>query len=233
LKYAKHYHNLDKLQPVLSKMENKKPVFVSYLGNSNCSLVKEDGYERIWPEILTAELNCFFQSQYTFGTVMGLAGQSWAKVLKERATVLDHLPADLMVVYCGMRINFAKKYEAYLSDLEEILNVCSEKATVLTVTSIPMLTLDSENHRLKNEIWETPEHLQKHTATRELLIDKLKLPCVDLYNIWKEMHESDEIESTDFFERSDSAHPAVLGQFMVARTIRKAFAPRCESVWGY
>lgn len=231
MRYEQHYHHLDKLQPVISRLQNKEPVFISYIGNSNCALVKEDGYHRIWAEMLTAELNCFFRSLYTFGTVLGLAGQRWSEVLKQRATLLDHLPADLVVAYCGMRINFAKGYTEYIDDLEKVLTICSEKTTVLTVTSIPMLAIDRENRRLNNAIWECPEHLEKHAATRDLIINKLKLPCVDLYSIWKEMHESDEMESTDFFERSDTSHPGILGQFMVARTVRKAFAPRYESIW--
>jgi hypothetical protein len=231
MKYRQHYHNLDKLHPVITKLKNKEPVFISYIGNSNCALVKEDGYHRIWAEMLTAELNCYFSSQYTFGTVLGLAGQRWSEVLRQREVLLDHLPADLVVAYCGMRINYAKDYTEYISDLEKVLEICAAKSTVLAVTSMPMLAIDQENRRLKNELWECPEHLEKHEQTRELIINKLNLPCVDLYSIWKEMHESDEMESTDFIERSDSAHPGILGQFMVARTVRKAFAPRYESIW--
>lgn len=231
MNYAQHYHHLDKLQPVISKLENKEPVFISYIGNSNCATVKEEGYNRIWPEILTPELKCHFQTQYVYSTVMGLAGQRWSEVLNQRATLLDHLPSDLFVVYCGMRINFAKDYTDYLRDLETVLNICSEKTNVLTVTSMPMLALDHENKRVCNTIWECEEHLEKHAATRDLIIEKMKLPCVDLYRIWKEMHERDEIESTDFFEHSDTAHPGVLGQFMVARTVRKAFFPRYESIF--
>jgi len=231
MRYNQHYHHLDKLQPVISRLENKEPVFISYIGNSNCTTVKEEGYSRVWSEILTPELKCYYRTLHVYGTVLGIPGQRWSEVLKERATLLDHLPANLFIVYCGMRINYAKDYTEYISDLEKVLNICKDKANVLTVTSMPMLAMDHDNRRLMNTLWECPEHIEKHAETRELIINKMKLPCVDLYNIWKEMHESDEVESTDVFERSDSAHPGILGQFMVARAVRKAFFPRYDSIF--
>jgi hypothetical protein len=231
MRYREYYYHLEKLNPIITRLEAKEPVFISYVGNSNCALVKEDGLHRIWAEILTAELNCCFQSQYTFGMVLGLAGQRWSEVLKNRAVLLDRPVTDLFVVYCGMRINFAKDYTEYIRDLEKVLTICSEKAPVLTVTSLPMLEIDRENRRVNNTLWECGEHLEKHAATRDLIIEKMKLPCVDLYNIWKEMHESDEIESTDMFERSDTAHPGPMGQFLIARAVRKAFFPRCTGTF--
>lgn len=231
MRYSHHYHNLEKLTPVIDKMKAKEPVFISYIGNSNCATLKEEGYSRIWPEILTPELKCYFQTLHVYGTVLGLPGQRWSEVLKQRAALLDHLPADLFVVYCGMRINFAKDYDEYVSDLEEVLSICTKKTNVMAVTSMPMIALDVENRRALNKIWECDEHLEKHAATRALILKKFKLPCVDLYSIWKDMHEADDVESTDLFEHSDTAHPGILGQFMVARIVRKAFFSSYESIF--
>lgn len=231
MNYAKHYHNLDKLQPIISKLQKKEPVFISYIGNSNCATIKEEGYMRVWPEILTPELKCYFQTQFVYGTILGLAGIRWSGVLENRAIVLDRLAPELFIVYAGMRVNYAADYTEYINDLEKVLNICKDKAHVLVVTSIPMLATDKETHRMMNTFWDPPEFVEKHNATRELITKKLKLPCVDLYSIWKEMHNNDELESTDFFERADTSHPGTLGQFFVARTVRKAFFSRYESIF--
>ncbi len=217
-----NYHRLDKLRPVIEKMKNGEPVFIGTVGNSNVTICNEI-YYRLWPEMLLAEIRAQYDNPHIFGSVLGTAAKPYKHILENRSVLLDRYPADLFVVYIGKRANYSKANISFLDDLEATLRICLDKGqSVLAVTTIPMLEINVETNVFTNVIWELPEHRDKNQQVLDLL-DRLGIPCVDLCAQWTEDHNSRRINSLDFFEKTDTAHPGLFGQKYITDVVKKAF----------
>jgi len=217
-----NYYHLEKLKPVIEKMKSGASVFMGTVGNSNVTICNEI-YYRLWPEMLLVEIRAEYNNPHVFGSVLGTAAKPYKYILENRAALLDRYPADLFIVYIGKRANYSKTNATFLDDLEAVIKICLDKGqAVLAITTIPMLEIDRGANLFQNKIWELPAHQEMNRQILALL-DWMEVPTVDLCGQWTEDHNAGRINSLDFFEKTDTAHPGLFGQKYITDVVKKAF----------
>jgi len=211
--------NKEKLAPFIQKLEQKQPVTMVALGDSNtCNFSFTKGGKQ-WPELLQTQLIIHYKTQFVTLVNSGICGNTAQNGLERLDRDVLRYQPDLAIVTFGTNdANKNRTIEEFSSDISAIVERLTKNGTlVLLRTVTPIMEINPA----PSHIWKNGERILGIIEHTRKIADSCSLPFIDIYSLWVSLEDDDELTIGDLM--ADEVHTNFEGHKCIARQLAAVF----------